>query len=438
MLSSALQKTRTLFPRLHRTMDWLGDSFPLSLQGLAVLFLLVIALRIWGYGRMDLVVFALTVCALAIILCNLALVVIAGLLVRRKMHRDSYDSNGRIRAEAGFPNDSPFRMPSIKWLPLVSLQWQIVYPDFIRTRCRLSADGRYLEEEITPLRRCRSDLICRRFTVNDVLGLCRFSWRQTRPDRLLALPRKGNIRQLPVLRSLSAEDGLPNPSGMPEGDRMEIRAYTPGDPVRNIMWGVYARNRELNVRLAEKSVFNSRKTLAYLISGPDDEAAAAVARVAVESGALGDDWTFSADGAAHGTNRADEALELIAGSRGLKTPHAWGLDTFLEGSDNNATHCIVFAAADSSWTQELRRSAGRFQGQLSVILATDGFKDSTPRPLWRRILFRDNSGAGDNRNGDKNVSQLGALLNELRQYSGSAMIVDRRTGLSFDQALKRV
>ena len=69
-----------------------------------------------------------------------------------------------------------------------------------------------------------------------------------------ALPQTNTLSAIPQLRSLNAEDGLSNPSGKPEGDRMEIRRYVPGDSIRDVMWKVYAKTRQLNVRLAEKSV----------------------------------------------------------------------------------------------------------------------------------------------------------------------------------------
>ena len=130
----------------------------------------------------------------------------------------------------------------------------------------------------------------------------------------MVLPRTNTVKPLPLLRSLTAEDGIPNPSGDPDGDRMEIRPYVPGDSVRNIMWKVYARNRQLSVRLAEKSVFHSRRTVAYLLSSSNDEAAAAVARIALESGVLGEDWAFAADGAEQACDSLPEALEALASS----------------------------------------------------------------------------------------------------------------------------
>ena len=132
--------------------------------------------------------------------------------------------------------------------------------------------------------------------MQDVLGLCQLSWQLGQRVRCRALPQLHAIKQLPLLRSLTAEDGIPNPSGQPEGDRMEIRPYAPGDSIKNIMWKVYARSRQLNVRLPEHSVFQSKRTIAYLLTSDNDEAAAAVARVALQSGALGEDWAFGADG----------------------------------------------------------------------------------------------------------------------------------------------
>ena len=91
------------------------------------------------------------------------------------------------------------------------------------------------------------------------------------------------------------EDGLPDNGGRPDGDRMEIRPYTPGDSVRDIMWKGFARNRQLNVRLPERSVAFDDKACAYLVSGVGDEAASALARLTLECGLLGDDWRFGAD-----------------------------------------------------------------------------------------------------------------------------------------------
>jgi hypothetical protein len=275
--------------------------------------------------------------------------------------------------------------------------------------------------------------------VSDVLGFCRFSWRASQAQDLVALPQTGHVRNLPLLRSLTAEDGISSPAGAPQGDRMDIRPYAPGDSVRNIMWNVYARTRHLNVRLAEKSIHHSNKTLAYLVSGPDDEAAAAVARIAVESGALGEDWVFGADGSQEASSQVPRALNMIAGSRALGEPHPYGLDHFLQltGLQANA-HCVVFASASGgAWVSALRGSVARSGGRFSVVLATDGLQEAPPPGLLNRLLFR-NAGADTSGRNPATLTQLSRLLSELNTFVDATLIVDRHTGSSYDQRLKRV
>lgn len=424
----------------------LRERFPLSSQGLAVLLIALLALQRYGYGRMDLVVFALAVCALAIVCFTTVIVLLGGLILRQQI-RHSLEMEAllrrhtpRIKVEAGYPNETGFSLSTMPWLPLIGVSWEIVHPDAISNRNRLSDDEQRWEEEIVPHKRCRTQQVTRRFTVRDVLGFSRFTWRFTQDGELLALPQAGNIKALPLLRSLTAEDGIPDPGGNPEGDRMEIRPYVPGDSVRNIMWKVYARNRLLNVRLPERSVFHSSRTLAYLVSSPNDEAAAAVARVAVESGALGDDWLFGADGSDSASAQVDESLEIIAGSRALDTPLPYGLDAFLQRhGSHGSTHCIVFVGAQMApWLPQLRASVARFKVRFSVVLATDGLAVEEAPRTWRRLLFRGTDSTANNAPESTSLVAMSRLLTQVGQLVESTLVVDRDTGQSFDKRMNRI
>ncbi len=416
--------------------------FPLSLQGVITLGLTAYALNVYGYGAMDLVVFSLAICALTILIFSLFCSVISGIFIQRRIRASLKQLSGSIepiKVEAGYPNETGFRLPALNYFPLVKLTWRITYPDFVETRVRVSTDGQ-LVEEIIPEKRCKIDRVSRQFTVSDVLGFCRYSWQQNQQISCTALPRTNTVKALPLLRSLTAEDGIPNPSGDPDGDRMEIRPYVPGDSVRNIMWKVYARNRQLNVRLAEKSVFHSNRTVAYLLSSENDEAAAAVARVAVETGALGDDWAFSADGSEIPADTVPSALDAIARSRAIENPHGYGLDAFLQQTAAQAAvHCIVFAAAEfAPWFEALKKTIARFPGRFSLVLATDGFSDVQQTKLWQRLLLQDDSaGSVDQELGGSRADLL-KLLTDLGQLVESTVVVDRKTGFSFDQNLRKV
>jgi len=413
---------------------------------------MLLTLQIFGYGSMDLVVFALTICAIAILLFSLFCVIFGGLFQQIRVRRRLQELSGASKPgklEAGFPNETGFSLMELGYLPLIRISWQIIYPDYIDTRIKNSEDSNLLEEEIIPLRRCKTAHVVRRFTVSDVLGFCRYSWRQSQNIGLTVLPRSNSIRALPLLRSLTSEDGIPSPSGNPEGDRMEIRPYVPGDSVRNIMWKVYARNRQLNVRLAEKSVFHSNRTVAYLLSGANDEAAAAVARVAVESGALGEDWSFGADGSETSCEDIGSALDAIAMSRALEEPFSYGLDNFLSNTAAQAgTHCIIFASAESGpWIQSLKHSINQFRGHFSLVMATDGFKDDASASIWHKLIFdqpktidneQQKPGYAPSGTAQTGKVELGLLLTDISQSVESTLVVDRNTGLSFDHRLRKV
>lgn len=416
--------------------------FPLTLQGLITLILATLTLSVYGYGSMDLVVFAIAICALAIFMFSLFCSIISGIIIQRKVQKLLEDENltlTNISVEAGFPNETGFSVPPINYFPLVKLSWEISFPDFIKTGIRVS-DNNELIEEIIPQKRCKTDLVIRQFTVADVLGFSRYSWRQKQKVGFLALPRKNTVKQLPLLRSLTAEDGIPNLSGDPEGDRMEIRPYVPGDSVRNIMWKLYARNRQLNVRLAEKSVFHSKRIVAYLLSSKNDEAAAAVTRVALESGALGENWLFAADGSPDPTDNLVTALDVVAASRGIDKTHGYGLDKFLElAAGRTATHCIIFVAAErAAWLPALKQTLARYNGQLSLVMATDGFTDPKIANIWQKLLLRNIDDPVAESTSLSSHSEMLKLLTELGQLVESTLIVDRKTGLSFDHQLRKV
>lgn len=420
----------------------LQPHFPLTVAGLAVFAMAMLALRGFGYQRMDLVVFALTVCALSIVTFSVVMVTVTGLFLRQRLRRLSDQALPACRAEAGFPNVTGFRLPALVWLPLMTLEWRVVAPDRLVTINRINPDDGAVDEEITPSLRCRTHQLVRLYTLRDVLGLCRFSWRQSQQIPLQVLPQTGRLRTLPVLRSMESEDGIPNPAGRPEGDRMDIRRYAAGDSVRDIMWRVYARNRHLNVRLAERSVFHTDRTLAYLVTGSADEAAAGVARFALDQGAIGAPWVFGADASEDTASTLAAALPLIAGSRlisdrGLPLAPDYGLDRFLERQGAAQCACIVFApAAPGPWTERLKRTVQTFPGPFSVVFCTDGINDELPAPWWQTLILADRAQTGHS--DTPSTASLRQLMLEFHKLGVHVVMVDRQTGLSFDQHLKRV
>ena len=435
------QRFSRLIARLRRLFGW----FPLTAAGVAITLVCVLALRVFGYGRMDLVVFALTLCGLSLVGLSLLMVTGGGLLIKPRVHKAVMDQPAlALSAEAGYPNASGFVMPAWSWLPLMSLEWQIVSHEQLRTVNRPDSDTGLLEEEITPGQRCLSTAVTRRFILRDVLGLCRFSWHETQPAQWQILPLTGKLRTLPVLRSMDAEDGIPNPAGLPEGDRMDIRRYAPGDSTRDILWRVYARNRHLNVRLAERSVFYAERTLAYLITGPVDEAAAGVARFAVTHGALGSPWIFGADGSDYVASTTAAALPLIAGSRKPGHQNRYGLEEFLRGQGQHGqasaqSACIVFAPATTGpWVGSLQQTLARHAGPFSIVLAADGLINKSAASLGQtfKSIMLENTIQTEPTGVDS--AALQQLMADFSRRGAYVLLIDRQSGQSFDQGLKRV
>ena len=430
------------YPVLKKIAHIIYGVFPLTLQGTITILISATCLKVFGYGSMDLVVFSLAICAIAILMFCLFCVIIGGLIIQRRIQKkfsteaSNYDS---ISVEVGFPNETGLIIPPIKLLPLVQLSWKIVYPDHIRTRVRTLSKNA-LAEEIIPKSRCKAQRVTREFIISDVFGFCRYSWTENQAQNFKALPQTNTLNTIPLLQSLNAEDGLPNPSGEPEGDRMEIRRYAPGDSIRSVMWKAYARTRKLNVRLAEKSVSQNTKTVAYLLSSKQDEAAAAVARMALEAGALGEDWTFGADGTQELCKDLSGALDAIAKSRAIGAPHEYGLDKFLKlAAGQLGAHCIVFASAETaSWLPKLTKTVHSLSSGFSAVLAIDGFEEQQEQKLWKKLLFRSLPDSNKETGKGSSKSDILRLLTQLSQLVESVVLIDRRTGHSFDKQFRKV
>src|SRR5262245_8184430 len=402
----------------------LTDAVPVTPRGLLVAGLCALSLRVYGYGSLDLVVFALAVAGLALL--GIAVVVVAASALFLRRGDRSEPARLAPRLEADRPLATGFSLPSLGRVPLATLDWAWRSPGDPHTRVRVES-GR-AREEVTPTRRCEAASVVRRFRVSDAFGLARVAWEREAAASFVVLPAVRGLRRLTWLQALASGEGIPHPAGQPEGDRMEMRRYVPGDSVRHILWKAFARSRQLEVRMPERSVHRARRTLAYLVAGADDEAAAAAARVALESCALGEAWLFGADGTEAPTDRLDAALRAIARSgsaRAREGDGLQGLRRFLTAARADAaTHCVVFAPVSRlAGASALAAAAQTGGARATLVFAVDGLREgSTRRPLLERILFAEPPVAG------APVALLAAQLQRTGGVGGNALRVDRATG----------
>ncbi|MEM6959018.1 MAG: DUF58 domain-containing protein, partial [Myxococcota bacterium] len=310
-------------PGLRRVLRRVRDGFPLRPLGLALLAFGTLALRFYAFERLDLVFLVVGYGSLALVGLALTFVLIAAFWVLRATRVDAALVGD---FETARPAPTGMRFPRLRLVPLVQVDWVCDAPKGLRLSP--SADGERLEAfargEVQRLRR--------RFVIQDPLGLTRLAFHREQRAELKIVPHLGRLHLRDALTSLAGGEDRPHPRGSLEGDRVELRRYAPGDPARFIHWKIFARSRRLMVRMPERSLVETRRTLAYLVAGDGDEASSAVARVAVERvlGSAREEWRFAADGS-ESTDRRDEALAAILRSRGEEG--GVGLPAFLRGEE---------------------------------------------------------------------------------------------------------
>ena len=84
-MSTVTQSLRNVLPNIGDRWRGMSRRFPLHGNGVIVLLLALAALHLFGYQRMDLVVFALAVCAVTIVLITMVLVFGTGIWLRHRL-----------------------------------------------------------------------------------------------------------------------------------------------------------------------------------------------------------------------------------------------------------------------------------------------------------------------------------------------------------------
>jgi hypothetical protein len=399
-----------------------ADAVPLSGRGLWIAALSAVALWLYGLQAHDLILLVAGAAGLGLVGLASACVSLAALALRAR--RDAPDASapaGQHTLEVGVPARTGRALPGPGPLPLVQVRCRWLEPPGVD--CGAIRSGGRWQERISARRRFAAQEVVRRFEVVDALGLASLAWQRWEPCSLVALPSPGGLRRAQLAASLSAADGFSHPAGAPEGDRLEIRPYVPGDSPRHILWKSFARSRRLDVRVPERSVALAQRVVAYLTTGPDDEPAAAAARVALESGALGGDWVFGADGSEGPSRSLPEAMLAIAGSSGAE-PAPGALAGFVRRWAGPGCSCVVFAPARGGrWLDAVALALRERSVPLWLVLACEGplVDSARPEPLWRRALLARSATA------PVSHADLSALLARLPGVAG-AWIAERGSG----------
>lgn len=404
------------------------DVFPITPLGAVVAGGAAWLLATYAYGALDLVLLVVGWGAVGLAALTVPFTVGAAAWLRIRLGRASGEA-AHPTLEAGVPTPTGRRLPGWAWLPFVDVRWAWESiddaPGFpsVRVDTRPAAGGGRTEL-VTVAERCELDGVRRRATVGDVFGLSRVAIRRTDRTPIRVLPHVGRLQRAELLRSLTGGDEQPHPMGIVDGDRVDLRRYVPGDPARFIHWKVFGRTRRLVVRTPERSLSRARRTVAYFAAAAGDEASAAVARIAIQHGAFGDEWSFTADGASADTDVPEEALAMVVRSASARDRGAEGLLRFVARAERRGPATLVVFAppAPGPWLDRVVDVARRSPRPVRVLIGVDGLSAPPATPRWARLLARPAPATGTD------GAALERVVAALRGVRCEVSVFDRPTG----------
>ncbi|MGE3453779.1 MAG: DUF58 domain-containing protein [Kofleriaceae bacterium] len=401
----------------------IADGFPFTAGGLLVIAASLVAVVVYGLDHRDHVLLSVGVVGLVLVGVCTVLVVLGSLIAWRSSRRAGFE--GPLVAECGHPTSTGFRLRSVRWLPFVDIAWSWREPS---VEVLIRRVGGYVHEDVRPIHRDHFTTIIRRIEIRDPFGLVRIAFRieQARAGRFA--PWVGGLQKIQVAHGFASGDAMAHPDGSPVGDYYDMRRYGAGDPIRFVLWKVFARTRELLVRTPEISVAPDRRTIAYLVAGEGDEPAAGAARVAVDSGALGVTWELGADGCGEIASSREQALDVLAKSARARLEDAGDLRTFLGRVRSGATaRAMVFVPArPGPWIERVAKVALTRgpASRVEFVVCTDGVGDRVRRSLWERAALAPAAGEL----GRAVHEDLMKVVDELSKTGANVIVVDRSTG----------
>jgi hypothetical protein len=365
----------------------LRAAFPFTFSGSALAALS--ALVVWRYGvmKLDLVMLTAGALLLAMILLLACLTGLAAWFLRRRLRRT--EPGAPVVLDCGTSASTGWQAPLSAWLPFLDLQ--VAWEAPAEVEARVDATG---GEWIRGARRGAVEVRRRRITLGDILGLTALSWIHEEAAGLQLRPARIPLdRGLQLWGMAPGEDRF-DPRSEPMGDPVDVRRYAHGDPMRMILWKVFARTRQLIVRMPERALAPAPRLCAYLPALPGDEPAARVARAVLEAGLLGEGWRFGADGSGP-CETLDAALEALSRSGSLAAERPDDLSAFLRSAAADGFGaCLLFLpTTEGPWVEAMARRFAEPALPLHALLVFTTWAEPAG-PVWRRVVMEPASADG--------------------------------------------
>ncbi len=425
---------RPALQKAGRVARRIGDLFPFTPIGLVSLAAACFALVVFGIGRVDLLL--LVVGALGLFAGALALVTTLVTVFALRISIARREPGPKLVLSCDVPARTGFSLPRFAFVPLSTIEWSWLDP---LAEVRVVREHGRLVEEVVPRGRAERARVVRRVLVGDALGLVRVAFRVVEEREISCLPSVGALGRVELLRSITGGEETYDPLGVPEGERVDTRAYAPGDPARLILWKAYARSRQLRVRTPERALSAARRTVAYLVAGDGDEPAAGVVRAALERGAFGTEWVLGADGPGADATEKRAALDRVVRSADVaEEERGAGLAPFLARArrGGSALRAVVFVPARrGAWLERMLAAArGPGVNAFEIVVCTDGIARPPAASWLKRLFFRRPSEEASR----VRASEIAEVLRVLRPLAHArVLLVDRAAGRVYAEAHQR-
>ncbi|MFH1131141.1 MAG: DUF58 domain-containing protein [Pseudomonadota bacterium] len=390
---------------------------PITPMGACVLFFAWWLFRKYGNLQQDFVLYSGALVAMGLVALSVVFVLIVATLlwlnIRKSTQTEQLDLESNMRSATGFSFAQFARWPMIQ----IGLQWET--PTNVTVFMEQTNDK--FHEIVTPSQRGNFPVLRRCFFVSDIFGLARFAVYHQENHPVNIKPSKTPVSKH-LLTHLARGDAFSHPAGPVEGELLDIRSYSHGDPMRRLLWKAFARTRQLLVRTPERAITPSPSTAAYFVAGDNDESTASAARFFVEEGLLGQNFKFCADGALQPTSNPREAIEQIIESVKYRNKGAIGLFDFLTRiGQRHRQNCFLFVPPTIGvWLPIVEKAAKQIPGAI-VVMAVDGTFDTPPQIRIKKLLFANEP--------DAYLRQLPNTVNRLSTAGFQAKVIHRTRGV---------
>lgn len=383
------------FAALRLWLQRAGERLPLTWQGLVLGIICGVVLFQFGIRMRDWILLVVGAFGLLLVLLSCVSVGLSGLYLNWRLARLNAPRQSHIQKESaplpilvdtGQHAITGFRLPRLV-PPFIDFFGEWESPDVSISHILVGADR---TEEVQFALRGRHHQITRVFEVRDLFGLAEVKWRMTEQREIEVWPRT-HPHPPPFARSFSDGDDYFVPNRPRRGDRVDIRKYQPGDPIRMIHWKLTARSNEAYVRMPESSASHEKQVFAYLVTDEDDDLAAQSARFDLEYGIFGKVWRFGADGADEVATDVHRARRVLAHSGVRPARYGADLPTFLEKTQFQPDHhrLVLYASGGlHRWLPTMLPLLKRYGAVTTLLIAN---QVAPSMESWRRVSASNNA-----------------------------------------------